>query len=157
MDSKSNFVTTQQGIWSKWLSLKSLCLQRFKPRRRGEIQIEIHLKFSDSNLVSHLHFPLCGSDLSKANETWKKVKAAKRQCHKSLWAVHHWFSVFMDFWAFSCLALWWSRNHEAMSVQSVPCELPPGTFSKFSFPNSSTWWLVESWQKKLKLLGALEW
>ena len=27
--------------------------------------------------------------------------------------------------------LWWSRNHEARSVQSVPCELPPGTFSKF--------------------------
>ena len=27
--------------------------------------------------------------------------------------------------------LWWSRNHEARSVQSVPCELPPGAISKF--------------------------
>ena len=35
-------------------------------------------------------------------------------------------------WVFSLRPpLWWSQNHEARSVQSVPCELPPGTFSKF--------------------------
>ena len=28
--------------------------------------------------------------------------------------------------------LWWSRNHEARSVQIVPCELPSGLFSKFT-------------------------
>ena len=84
------------GFASKLLSLKSLSACSGWSCE-GEIQIEIHPKFSNSDLLSHLHFPLRGSDLSKANETWKNVKAAKRQHHGFLWAVHHWFSVFIVF------------------------------------------------------------
>ena len=89
--------------------------------------------------------------LSYFGARYENLRALFNTPQTSFWPSHFLLiSLYFSSWLGFSLGppLWWSQIHEARSVQGVPCELPPDTFSKY--PLFRQFSLVNGWFRASK-------